>query len=96
MGNTNINVNRNKNSNFDFLSSYLSSILSQQRKGKAVASRAAAELPTTTASSVQLDTEAQEDAQQPDDDTQVPADESIQAPSSETEQQEEAFAAQNF
>lgn len=38
--NVNKNVNDNSNSDFDFLSSFLDSILSQERKGKAVASRA--------------------------------------------------------
>nr|CAH0099442.1 unnamed protein product [Daphnia galeata] len=39
--NTNINTNTNTNTNGDFLSSYLNSMMDQERKGKAVASRAA-------------------------------------------------------
>ncbi|KAI9550827.1 hypothetical protein GHT06_004668 [Daphnia sinensis] len=37
-GNTNINQNSNANSNFDFLSSFLSPLLSRQKKAKAIAS----------------------------------------------------------
>jgi len=38
--NVNKNVNDNSNSDFDFLSSFLDSMLSQERKGKTVTSRA--------------------------------------------------------
>ena len=45
-GNRNINKNVNDNSNVDFLSSFLGSIMNQERKGKTVANRA---FPVATA-----------------------------------------------
>jgi hypothetical protein len=43
--NTNINTNTNTNSNGDFMSSYLNSMLNQERKGKAFKAVASRTLP---------------------------------------------------
>lgn len=75
-GNTNINQNSNANSNFDFLSSFLSSVLIQQRKAKAIASRAKVESPAAV-SIAQPTAEAQQDVKQTADESQAPADDTV-------------------
>ncbi|KAK4030173.1 hypothetical protein OUZ56_023150 [Daphnia magna] len=75
-GNTNINQNSNANSNFDFLSSFLSSVLIQQRKAKAIASRAKVESPAAV-SIAQPTAEAQQDVKQTADESQAPAEDTV-------------------
>lgn len=75
-GNTNINQNSNANSNFDFISSFLSSVLIQQRKAKAIASRAKVESPAAV-SIAQPTAEAQQDVKQTADESQAPADDIV-------------------